>query len=96
MVNHGNGFRALFKDMANPKPVIINHDDLILIMREIRLMLIFCFMITLYVVFAYKVDLLSIQNELTIMSDRLKMEIHIQKNGTNYIYRNTAPIAAER
>ena len=60
---------------TNPKPVIINHDDLILIMREIRLMLIFCFMITLYVVFAYKIDLLSIQNELTIMSNRLKMEI---------------------
>ena len=62
--------------MANPKPVIINHDDLILITREIRLILIFCFMITLYVVFAYKIDLLSIQNELTIMSNRLKMEIH--------------------
>ena len=73
-VYHSRGKQRI-KMLENPmKPVIINQDDLILIMREIRLMLIFCFFFLWLVFITYTTDIAEVNNILVMTIDLVKAE----------------------
>ena len=61
---------------TNPKPIVVNQDKLDILIREVRLLLIAWFILVGYVILIYKIDMQRVGDELVIMSNRLKLEIH--------------------